>query len=370
MNSSTFLKRPFSFGGFARQFPPPKIGSESQGREVRAALKKLIDIDVERFDKLFLRGKACTARPSERQYFDVLTNAGYVKELIGSIFRPCVRVFELDDHFIATDLLSHTHEDQVFSLMMEQVLLVRAMDVRKGDHVLEICLGSGVNSLSAASRGAGRVVGVDISGRAIAFAEANAQVNLHQDRHTKLETFKGNLFEPLKPQDQFDLILINPPFELVPAGESYFLHSHGGEDGLDVIRAFLPGLKSRLKPGGRFEMFTWTPGDEKNERVGELVAAALPGYRIEIIQADCRPLEDRIAKFRKKPAYEAWKKRLVAQGITHVWGVHVRAVESNVSEIVRIDAAALVAECHAAALEWRIKSWVGKLLSRKILKPV
>ena len=295
--------------------------------------------NVERFDKLFLRGEPYAAQPDEAEYLEVLARAGYVRKTIAMVFRPCVRVFFLYGHFIATDLLSHAGEDQVFSLMMEQVLLVCAMEVRKGDHFLEICLGSGVNTLAAASRGAARAVGVDISGRALAFAKCNAAINLRPARgETKIETFQGNLFEPLDPQDRFDVVLINPPFELVPAGERYFLHSHGGDDGLDVVRAFLPGLKSRLKPGGRFEMFTWAPGDEQNERVSALVAAALPGYRVEVIQADRLPLEDRIATFRDKPGYRDWKNRLLAQGITHVWGVHVRAVELNVSEIVRIEA--------------------------------
>jgi SAM-dependent methyltransferase len=356
MKPLSLWRRLLRLEDFASQFPPPKIDSESQARDVRAALETLITNNVKRFDMLFLQGEACAAQPAEREYLDVLAKAGYVKKTIGMVFRPCVRVFVLDDHFIATDLLSHTDEDQVFSLMMEQVLLVRAMDVRKGDHVLELCLGSGVNTLSAASRGAGRAVGVDISGRAVAFAKSNALVNLRSERdETRLETFQGSLFEPLDSQDQFDLILINPPFELVPPGGRYFLHSHGGEDGLDVIRAFLPGLKSRLKPGGRFEMFTWAPGDEQNERVSGLVAAALPGYRVEVIQADCLPLEDRIATFRNKPVYQEWKNRLMAQGITHIWGVHVRALESNVSEIVRIEARELVAECFAIASEWSPK---------------
>jgi SAM-dependent methyltransferase len=350
-----FLRRLLRWEDFTSQFPPPAIDGESQARGVRTALEKLIARDAKRFDMLFLQGKACAAQPAEWKYLDVLAKAGYVKKIIGTAFRPCVRVFVLDNHFIATDLLSRTREDQVFSLMMEQVLLVRAMDVRKGDHFLELCLGSGVNTLSAASKGAGRAVGVDISARALAFAKANALVNLRPERDkAKLETFQGNLFEPLDPQDQFDLILINPPFELVPPGERYFLHSHGGEDGLDVIRAFLPGLKSRLKPGGRFEMFTWAPGDEQNERVSGLVAAALPGYRVEVIQADSLPLEERIATFKDRPAYQEWKNRLMAQGITHVWGVHVRAVESSVSEIVRIEAKKLVAECFAIASWLRV----------------
>jgi SAM-dependent methyltransferase len=354
---SSLWKRLLRSGNFSNGFPPPKIDSASQARDVRGALEALIKSNVKRFDRLFLQGEACAAEPAELEHLDVLAKAGYVKKTIGEVFRPCVRVFVLDDHFIATDLLSHTGEDQVFSLMMEQALLVRAMDVRKGDHFLELCLGSGVNALAAASKGAARVVGVDISARAIAFAKANASVNSRPERaEAKLETFQGNLFEPLDPHDRFDLILINPPFELVPRGEGYFLHSHGGEDGLDVVRAFLPGLKSRLKPGGRFEMFTWTPGDAENESVSGLVAAALPGYRVEVIKADCRPLEDRIATFRDKPGYQEWKIRLEAQGITHVWGVHVRAIESHVPEIVHVEAREIVAQCFAIASEWNPKN--------------
>ena len=45
--------------------------------------------------------------------------------------------------------------------MLEQAFLVRTLDVRKGDRVLELCLGSGVNAISAARRGAARVIGVD-----------------------------------------------------------------------------------------------------------------------------------------------------------------------------------------------------------------
>jgi hypothetical protein len=152
MKPLSLWRRLLRMEDFARQFPPPTIDSESQARDVRAAFESLITNDVERFDRLFLQGEACAAQPAEQEYLDVLAKAGYLKKTIGTVFKPCVRVFVLDGHFIATDLLSHTDEDQVFSLMMEQALLVRAMDVRKGDHFLELCLGSGVNALSAASR--------------------------------------------------------------------------------------------------------------------------------------------------------------------------------------------------------------------------
>ena len=283
----------------------------------------------------------------------VLATAGYVKASVGSVVRPCVRVFLLDELVVATDLLTQEDEDQVFSLTLEQIFLVRSMDVRKGDHVLELCLGSGVNALAAARRGAARVVGVDVSERALAFAAANAALNLSRERgEPPLETLHGSLFEPLAAGDRFDLILVNPPFELVPPDTQYFLHSHGGEDGLDVIRAFLPGVRERLRPGGRFEMFTWTPGDEGSERLTDLVLAAFPGFRVEVRRVDGLPLEDRLDTFHDRLGYAEWRDRLASQGLTHVWGVHVRAHRDGPAGLVRIDAADEVRECKATLAEW------------------
>ena len=261
----------------ARRFPPPRIESGIQARAVRGALEAFLAWDESRFRRLFLSEERLTPAEAERPWMDVLANAGYVKPLFLGHVRPCVRVFFLDELLIATDLLAHRSEDQVFSLMLEQVFLVRSMDVRNGDQVLELCLGSGVNALAAARRGAARIVGVDVNERALAFARANAAVNLSPERgHAPLETLRGSLFEPLAAEDRFDLVLVNPPFELVPPDTRYFLHSHGGEDGLDLVRAMLPGVAVRLRSGGRFEMYTWTPGDEKSERVTDLVLAAFP----------------------------------------------------------------------------------------------
>lgn len=357
VNPVGLLQRLKRRSGLAPRFPPPVIKNADQARAVRGALQSLLTQNPKRFDLLFLGEKPLVAETGEHRWLKILAAAGYVKKIIGTTFRPCVRVFVLDDLFIATDILSHKDEDQVFSLMLEQVVIVRWMDLRKGDHVLELCLGSGVNSIYAACHGAARVATVDISKRALAFAQANVAVNLplHAD-DARPEFFHGNLFDPVPAADRFDLILVNPPFELVPPGAKHFLHSHGGEDGLDVVRALLPGVSGRLKPGGRFEMFTWSPGNTDTERVTEIVAQALPGFRIEIRRVDGLPLEDRIANFHKAPGYAAWRDRLTAQGYTGVWGVHVRAVSDGTRGIFRINAAKEVRVCSEIAAEWGIRS--------------
>jgi len=336
-----------------RRFPPPRVDGEEQGRRVHAALAAFLAHDESRFRDLFLASKAIVPDAAERSWLEDLAAAGYVLPARGGAVAPCVRVFFLDELFIATDLLAHDDEDQVFSLMLEQVFLTRTMDVRQGDDVLELCLGSGVNAIAAARRGAARAMGVDVSPRALAFAQANAAVNLSRARgDVPLETLHGSLFEVVAHDDRFDLVLVNPPFELVPPGTRYFLHSHGGEDGLDVVRALLPGVRARLKPGGRFEMYTWTPGDEGSERVTDLVLAAFPGYRIEVRRVDGLPLQARIERFRDNPRYGPWLDRLVRQGITHVWGVDIRALPDGPPGLVRIDAMDDVRACEDLLARW------------------
>jgi SAM-dependent methyltransferase len=337
----------------ALPFPPPRIEGEAQAREVRNALESLLARSEDRFRSLFLHSADLVPDAAERPWLEALAGAGCVKPVAGGGFQPCVRVFFLDGLLIATDLLSHDDEDQVFSLMLEQVFMVRSMDVRKGDRVLELCLGSGVNAIAASRRGAARVVGVDISERALAFAAANAALNLSRERgEAPVERLRGNLFEPLPPDERFDVVLINPPFEPVPPDTRYYLHSHGGEDGLDVVRIVLPQVQGWLRPGGRFEMYTCTLGDEDSERVSELVVAAFPGFRVEVNRVDRFPLTEVFERFTDRPGYAAWRGRLTAQGLTYVWGVYVRAHRDGPPGLALVDAAAELRACDALVTRW------------------
>jgi len=286
---------------------------------VKDALREFHAAEPVRFWELFLGGKPLAAERSEKEWFAAFRDAGLVRRKLLDVHAPCVRVFPLDGAMVATDLLSRRGEDQVFSLMLEQAYIVREMGVREGDRALELCVGSGVNSLFL-SDVAERVVGVDVNRRALSFARFNAALN---PGRVPLELRKGSLFEPV--EETFDYVLVNPPFEPVPPGASHFLHSHGGEDGLDVVRALLKDLPEHLAPEGRFEMFTWSPGDDQRPRVADLVRDALPGFRVEVERVDGRPLDERIAQFSKVKGYAEWRDRLHARGYTDVWGVFLRA---------------------------------------------
>ena len=326
-------------------FPAPGIADGAAAEGMRGALAAFHGEAPGRYASFFLRGKPLLAARGERPLFRALEGAGLAARLAPSFYAPCVRLFPLLGKFVAADLPTRARADQVFPLMFEQVYLVRNMGVRPGDEVLELCLGSGVNSLFAADR-AGRVAGVEVSGRAAAFARFNRDLN-----GSAVEVLEGSLFEPVGDR-RFDLVLVNPPFEPVPPGEDWFLHSHGGEDGLDVVRALLAGLPAHLSPAGRFEIIAWSPAPTEGPLLVDLLRGALPRHRLAVHVLGEGPLEDHIEPFERSPRYGAWREGLRSRGIDRVCFLFVSAAPGGPGvEVLRPEAE--VAACHAVADAWR-----------------
>ncbi len=73
--------------------------------------------------------------------------------------------------------------------------------------VLDLCTGTGVVAVSAAMRGAARVVAVDLNPAAV----KNARLNAQHFKLDQIEVREGSLFEPVK-NEKFDIIAINPPY--------------------------------------------------------------------------------------------------------------------------------------------------------------
>jgi hypothetical protein len=128
----------------------------------------------------------------------------------------------------------------------------------EGGEVLDLCTGSGIIAILAASHG-GRALGVEINQEAANVARFNTILNNLEDR---VKILKGDLFEPIGTQ-RFDIIYANPPFVPVPPGLVYSLYGDGGVDGLKVIRRILEGLDHHLHLGGRFMMVGDAIGDGK-----------------------------------------------------------------------------------------------------------
>ncbi|MGN0301857.1 MAG: peptide chain release factor N(5)-glutamine methyltransferase [Anaerotardibacter sp.] len=129
--------------------------------------------------------------------------------------------------------------------------------------VLDLCTGSGCIACSIASEyPAAHVVATDISPDALLLAQKNVESLGLSER---VEVKESDLFAALLPEcsDSFDLVISNPPYVPTSVCETLdkevkefepILALDGGEDGLDVLRAMLEGMKCSLKPGGLFAL--------------------------------------------------------------------------------------------------------------------
>jgi release factor glutamine methyltransferase len=122
--------------------------------------------------------------------------------------------------------------------------------------IVDLCTGSGCIALALAQRSTdAEVYGTDISEAALGYAGTNARIN----NITNVIFLKGSLFDPLKKNLRFDLIISNPPYirrrdikDLQPEIKDWepVEALDGGEDGLDYYRAIIPEAVSRLKKHG------------------------------------------------------------------------------------------------------------------------
>jgi methylase of polypeptide subunit release factors len=122
---------------------------------------------------------------------------------------------------------------------------------------LDLGAGSGILALLAA-RHAGRVVATDVNPHALRLSALNASLNGIDN----VETREGNFFEPLR-DEQFELIVSNPPYVIAPDTDLVFRYGSGARDA--VPRDVLTGAASHLEEGGIAQMLcNWvrSPGEE------------------------------------------------------------------------------------------------------------
>ena len=170
--------------------------------------------------------------------------------------------------------------------------------------VLDLCCGSGVIGISLAKIcGDIRVIGTDISEKAIALAGQNAK-----SLRTEVEFAQGDLFDALNKKPfkdvKFDMIVSNPPYirtNMIALLQDE-VKSHepmealdGGRDGLDYYRKIIAKAADHLKPEGwlLFEI-----GHDQGEDLRKLLRDTDKYTPAEVIKD--LPGRDRVVKCRKK----------------------------------------------------------------------
>lgn len=162
----------------------------------------------------------------------------------GTDLFPCMGgIFATDHHFSPTFRKNH-----VYPLGYDSYMLARGIVPHPSRLTLDLCTGSGVQAITA-SRFSEKVIGVDLSPRALNFARFNALLNQAEN----VEFVKGNLYEPVK-GEKFDLIVANPPFVPSPDLKLYF--RDGGETGEDILKRIVEGVPRFLSEEGYAQIVT------------------------------------------------------------------------------------------------------------------
>lgn len=146
------------------------------------------------------------------------------------------------------------NEDVLIPRQDTEILVEAALALApSGGRVLDLCTGSGCILISLLKLGdALGGCGSDISGKALAAARSNADLN-----HVDAEFVRSDLFDGI--EGTFDLIVSNPPY--IPSGRIGCLmpevRDHepiaalsGGEDGLEFYRKIVPEALEHLQAGG------------------------------------------------------------------------------------------------------------------------
>ena len=143
---------------------------------------------------------------------------------------------------------------------------------------LDVGTGTGAIALSLlAEKGVDRAVATDVSADALALAAENAQALGLTDR---IELRQGALYEPIGPDERFDLIVSNPPY--IALGERGTLPTEvvdwepeaalfAGARGMDVIEPLVRGARARLARCGLLAL-ELAPGQA--EEVADLARAS------------------------------------------------------------------------------------------------
>ncbi len=142
---------------------------------------------------------------------------------------------------------------QVFNPAYTQVsgFLADNLIVNPNSRVLDMFCGSGALGFLAIKKVQRvRVTGVDISPYAIKCAISNAK-NLGLDKKTEFR--QGNLWEAVEEDEQFDLIIANPP--LLPAKpENWLEMAIADSPNMSTTIKFLQGCASHLSKNGKVLM--------------------------------------------------------------------------------------------------------------------
>ena len=184
-------------------------------------------------------------------------------------------------------------DEHVYDPAEDTFLIAEKMTVTEDDTVLDIGTGCGILAILAAEK-AKTVFAVDINPHALECASRNAETNRSKE---KIEFRKGDLFQPIKKNERFSLIMFNSPYlPSEPDEEKSWIGKAwaGGPSGRQVIDRFIASAPRRLADGGRILLVQSSLSDvnrtldllkEQNLRAIVVAQVKVPFESIVLVEA-------------------------------------------------------------------------------------
>jgi release factor glutamine methyltransferase len=144
-------------------------------------------------------------------------------------------------------------DEHVYEPAEDTLLLAEKMTVTEDDTVLDVGTGCGILAVLAAKK-AKSVLAVDVNPYALQCAVKNAENNGVKER---IEFRRGDLFQPIKKDENFSLILFNAPYlPSEPDEEKSWIGKAwaGGQNGRKIVNRFIMDAPKVLSAGGRIQL--------------------------------------------------------------------------------------------------------------------
>jgi SAM-dependent methyltransferase len=201
--------------------------------------------------------------------------------------------------------------------------IAEALEIRRGDTVIDVGCGSGVLSFVASRLGAERVYGVDLSSEAVEVAGRNAEQLGVSDR---VEFRVGDLLEPVRGVEADVIIgdVSGIPDEIAAVAGWFPDGRAGGPTGAELPAAMLESIHDHgcLRPGGRLYLPTGTIQAEG--RILEVARRIFGAANLQSLLSREFPLPDVVA--RSKAVAQMMKEGILdlhARGSRLLWRLQV-----------------------------------------------
>jgi hypothetical protein len=163
---------------------------------------------------------------------------------------------------------------------------------------------------------------LEINPRAIAFAGFNIMANGMENVIQLKEGNEDDVFMPVR-WEKFGYIISDPPFEPVPSGLDYYVHSSGGEYGLDFVEQILRRLDGFLEEDTHAQIVSFSPGDLNGPFMLINTALRYLNGRIRIVVNPVAMLfndfMERFTEIAGLPQMESIKRKAEEEGISHLY---------------------------------------------------